>query len=57
MTRKSVNLKNGGSEDGYKQTDFYRRFSKFINRGLKDHRYSAEFSLNALKRYSDDVDK
>lgn len=56
MSRKSVMMKTG-SEELYKQTDFYRRFSKFLTRGLKDHRYGAEFKLDAQKRYSDDSDQ
>lgn len=55
MSRKSVMMKSG-SEELYKQTDFYRRFSKFLARGLKDHRYGAEFKLDDQKRYSDDDD-
>jgi len=52
MKRKSVKVKT--DDDLYKQTDFYRRFSKTVARGLKDHRYSAEFTLDAAKRYVDD---
>lgn len=52
MKRKSVRVKS--SEEQYKQTDFYRRFSKTVARGLKDHRYSAEFTLDGAKRYVDD---
>lgn len=51
MKRKSAKVK---TDDLYKQTDFYRRFSKTVARGLKDHRYSAEFTLDGTKRYVDD---
>lgn len=43
MKRKALKMK---SEDLYKQTDFYRRFSKTVARGLKDHRYASEFTLD-----------
>ena len=42
---KSLNV-----NDVYKQSDFYRRFS----RDLLDHRYPVEFTLNDNKRYDDD---
>ena len=51
MKRKPVKL---NVDETYKQTDFYRRFQKNINREMKDHKYSSEFTLDANKRYSDD---
>ena len=30
-------------EEMYKQTDFFKRFSNVITRGMKDHKYAAEF--------------
>ena len=54
MSRKSLKLKTG-SEELYKATDFYSRFSKTIARGLKDHKYAAQFTLDAGKHYTDDA--
>ena len=43
-------LKTLNSDEIYKQSDFYRRFS----RDLLDHKYASEFTLNQNKRYEDD---
>eukprot|EP00347_Sterkiella_histriomuscorum_P017432 403349391 len=47
MKRKAKTL---SVEQAYKNSDFYRRFS----RDLLDHRYPVEFTLNQQKRYEDD---
>lgn len=55
MKRKPASkILSKSAEDLYKNTDFYKRFSNSLGRGLKDHRYAAEFTLDANKRYSDD---
>jgi hypothetical protein len=56
MRRKALKLKTG-SEEMYKATDFFRRFSNTIARGLKDHKYAADFTIDEFKRYTDDLDR
>lgn len=42
MKRKPASKILEDSDDAlYKQTDFYRRFSKSLQRGLTDHRYAS----------------
>lgn len=49
MKRKPAKKQLG--DDLFKSTDFFRRFTA---RGLKDHKYASEFSLDQNKRFSDD---
>ena len=50
---KTSKISSSSTEQLYKQSDFYRRFS----RDLLDHRYAQEFTLNENLRYDDDSEE
>ena len=54
MKRKSIKIIPTSMDVLYKETDFYRRFGKSLQRGLKDHKYTTEFTLDPNRRYTDD---